>query len=97
MRLREVATQRCQASGSELPGWLKWNPPARPEPYHDEDMGEVSAEMIQNETIEAGTEGFSMDRSLQDDQVPLADPEVGEKRQPPHVSDALSRFDSPSA
>lgn len=75
MQLREIGIRRCEEQSLPLPTWLKDPPPPPPEPFHDEDIGEVSAEMIQHETAEA-SESFNLERSLADDQVPLADPEV---------------------
>lgn len=73
MRLRELAVHNCQANGTAVPEALKIDPPARPEPLEDEDLGEVSAEMIQNVTMD-GSESFNLERSMQEDVVPLADP-----------------------
>lgn len=81
MQLREIGIKRCEEKSLPLPTWLKEPPPPPPEPFHDEDVGEVSAEMIQHETAEA-SESFNLERSLADDQVPLADPEVEGTRTP---------------
>jgi serine/threonine-protein phosphatase 2A regulatory subunit B' len=75
MQLREIGIRKCEEKNLPLPTWLKEPPPPPPEPFQDEDVGDVSAEMIQHETAEA-SESFNLERSLAQDQVPLADPEV---------------------
>lgn len=80
MHLREVATKRCQEQGTVLPVWLRSDPPPPPEPYVDEDVGDVSADMINQEA----SESFNLDGSMAEEHVPLADPEV--ERAPLHIS-----------
>lgn len=81
MQLREIGIKKCEDQGLPLPAWLKERPPPPPEPFHDEDVGDVSAEMIQLETAEA-SESFSLERPFADDQVPSADPELEIPRSP---------------
>ena len=90
MQLREIGIRKCEERSLPLPTWLKDPPPPPPEPFHDEDVGEVSAEMIQHETAEA-SESFNLERSLADDQVPLADPEVEGARTPMVSRDPRTR------
>jgi serine/threonine-protein phosphatase 2A regulatory subunit B' len=76
MRLREIAIQNAGGYDSpRLPASLREPPPPRPEPYEDngDDVGEVSAEMLVNGTMEGG-ESFNLERSMAEDVVPLADP-----------------------
>ncbi|KAJ9097446.1 Serine/threonine-protein phosphatase 2A 56 kDa regulatory subunit delta isoform [Naganishia adeliensis] len=76
MRLREIAIQNAGGYDSpRLPASLREPPPPRPEPYEDngDDVGEVSAEMLVNGTLEGG-ESFNLERSMAEDVVPLADP-----------------------
>jgi serine/threonine-protein phosphatase 2A regulatory subunit B' len=78
MRLREIAIQNAGGYDSpRLPASLREPPPPRPEPYEDngDDVGEVSAEMLVNGTLEGG-ESFNLERSLAEDVVPLADPGI---------------------
>jgi serine/threonine-protein phosphatase 2A regulatory subunit B' len=80
MQLREQAIENHKASGSTepLPRSLTETPPPRPPPYVDEDMADVSVDMTAN-GFDA-SESFTLDRSLADDMVPNADPEID--RQP---------------
>jgi serine/threonine-protein phosphatase 2A regulatory subunit B' len=77
MRLREIAIQNAGGYDSpRLPASLREPPPPRPEPYEEsaDDMGEVSAEML-NGTLEGG-ESFNLERSMAEDVVPVADPGI---------------------
>ena len=85
MQLRDIGIRQCEEKNLPLPTYLREPPPPPPEPFHDEDVGDVSAEMIQHETAE-GSESFNLERSLADDQVPLADPEVEGLHRSPMVS-----------
>ncbi|KAJ9128308.1 Serine/threonine-protein phosphatase 2A 56 kDa regulatory subunit delta isoform [Naganishia onofrii] len=76
MRLREIAIHNAGGYDSpRLPASLREPPPPRPEPYEDagDDVGEVSAEMLHNGTMEGG-ESFNLERSMAEEIVPLADP-----------------------
>jgi len=79
-QLRKLAIEN-HASGSShgpLPVSLTEPLPPRPLPYEEDDMGDVSAEMLQNGTMDA-SESFNLERSMQEDMVPVADPEIGER------------------
>jgi hypothetical protein len=89
MQLREIGIRKCEEKNLPLPTYLREPPPPPPEPFHDEDVGDVSAEMIQHETAE-GSESFNLERSLADDQVPVADPEVEGLHRSPIVSQRMS-------
>jgi serine/threonine-protein phosphatase 2A regulatory subunit B' len=76
MRLREIAIQNAGGYDSpRLPASLREPPPPRPEPYEEagDEVGDVSAEMLHNGTLDGG-ESFNLERSLAEDAVPLADP-----------------------
>ncbi|RSH94624.1 Serine/threonine-protein phosphatase 2A 56 kDa regulatory subunit delta isoform [Saitozyma podzolica] len=81
MHCREQAIANHKASGSTepLPAWLLEPPPPRPEPFEDEAMADVSVDMAAN-GFDA-SESFTLDRSLADDIVPVADPGI-ESRSP---------------
>ncbi|GHJ85301.1 hypothetical protein NliqN6_1703 [Naganishia liquefaciens] len=90
MRLREIAIQNAGGIDSpKLPASLKEPPPPRPEPYEEtgDEVGDVSAEMLHNGTLEGG-ESFNLERSLAEDAVPLADP--GLDRSPSRELNPLS-------
>jgi serine/threonine-protein phosphatase 2A regulatory subunit B' len=74
MRLREQAMANHAASGSTepLPKWLTEPPPPRPQPWEDEGMTDVSVDLTAN-GFDA-SESFTLDRSLADDLIPVADP-----------------------
>jgi serine/threonine-protein phosphatase 2A regulatory subunit B' len=76
MQLREQAIANHKASGSTepLPRSLTETPPPRPPPFHDEDMADVSIDMTAN-GFDA-SESFTLDKSVADDIVPNADPEI---------------------
>lgn len=75
-RLREEAIKNHEASGSTepLPKSLTDTPPPRPEPYEEEQMTDVSIDMTAN-GFDA-SESFTLDRSIADDVVPMADPGI---------------------
>jgi hypothetical protein len=81
MHLREIGIQKCQEKS--IP--LKEPPPPPPEPFQDDDFGEVSAEMIQQQENAEASESFGLDKSF-DEYVPLADPEVEGAPRTPVVS-----------
>ncbi|ORY27459.1 protein phosphatase PP2A0 B subunit gamma isoform [Naematelia encephala] len=74
MQLREQAIANHAASGSTdpLPKFITDEPPPRPEPFQDEDMTDVSVDLMAN-GFDA-SESFTLDRSMADDVVPVADP-----------------------
>ncbi|WWC87824.1 uncharacterized protein L201_002716 [Kwoniella dendrophila CBS 6074] len=76
IRLREQAIENHKASGSSqpLPSSLTEPLPPRPEPYEDEPMTDVSVDMTANGFDPS--ESFTLDRSIGEEHVPLADPEV---------------------
>lgn len=75
LRLREVAIRNHAGSANPLPASLTDPPPPRPEPFEDEDVGDVSADILnQSGAFEGASETFNLDRSLQEEVVPLADP-----------------------
>lgn len=76
MHCREQAIANHKASGSTepLPAWLLEPPPPRPQPFEDEAMADVSVDMTAN-GFDA-SESFTLDRSLADDIVPVADPGI---------------------
>lgn len=76
MKLREEAIKNHQASGSTepLPRALTETPPPRPEPYEEELMTDVSIDMTAN-GFDA-SESFTLDRSIADEVVPMADPGI---------------------
>ncbi len=73
-RLREVAIANHQGDPSTLPASLKEPMPSRPPPFEDEDMGDVSADILNQSAQLDGNESFSMDKAMQEDHVPVADP-----------------------
>ena len=74
MQLREQAIANHNASGSTsaLPRSITDDPPSRPEPFQDEEMTDVSVDMTAN-GFDA-SESFTLDRSIADEMVPVADP-----------------------
>lgn len=76
MQLREEAIKNHEASGSTepLPKSLTETPPPRPEPYEEELMTDVSIDMTAN-GFDA-SESFTLDRSIADEVVPMADPGI---------------------
>ncbi|WWC97009.1 hypothetical protein V866_003886 [Kwoniella sp. B9012] len=76
VRLREQAIENHRASGSTqpLPASLTEPLPPRPEPYEDEPMTDVSVDMTANGFDPS--ESFTLDRSIGEEHVPLADPGV---------------------
>ncbi len=74
MQLREQAIANHSASGSSstLPKSITDPPPLRPQPYQDEEMTDVSVDMTAN-GFDA-SESFTLDRSIADEVVPVADP-----------------------
>ncbi|KAK8861525.1 hypothetical protein IAR55_002347 [Kwoniella newhampshirensis] len=76
IRLRQQAIENHQASGltSDLPKSLTEPMPPRPEPYEDEPLTDVSVDMTANGFDPS--ESFTLDRSLQEDMVPMADPGI---------------------
>lgn len=90
LRLREQAIQNWESTHPSLPlpERLQEPPPPRPEAYEDEPMVDVSVEMTAD-GFDPG-ESFTLDRSIGEEMVPVADPEV-EKR-PISVSLVLSLY-----
>lgn len=76
LRLREQAIQNWESTHPSLPlpERLQEPPPPRPEPYEDEPMVDVSVEMTAD-GFDPG-ESFTLDRSIGEEMVPVADPEV---------------------
>lgn len=76
LQLRDQALANYHASGSTapLPKSLTDSPPPRPEAYVEEPMTDLSLDIIANGFDASGS--FTLDRSLADDVVPLADPGV---------------------
>jgi len=74
MQLREQAIANHTASGSSqpLPKSISEAPPPRPPPYEEEEMTDVSVDMTAN-GFDA-SESFTLDRSMAEDMVPVADP-----------------------
>ena len=74
MRLRAQAIENFKKDhpDAELPKSLSDDPPPRPEPFEEEPMMDVSVDMTAN-GFDA-SESFTLDRSLADDMVPVADP-----------------------
>lgn len=91
LQLRQIAIEQCRSTGCPVPASLAASPPPRPEPIEDDDLGEVSAEMIHNVTMET-SESFNLERSMQDEVVPVADP--GLEANKPTVSRDTSLCDS---
>lgn len=85
LRLREQAIRNWESTHRSLPlpERLQEPPPPRPEPYEDEPMVDVSVEMTAD-GFDPG-ESFTLDRSIGEEMVPVADPEV-EKALPMSVS-----------
>ncbi|TXT10918.1 hypothetical protein VHUM_01669 [Vanrija humicola] len=79
MVLRDQALANYKASGSSqpLPELLRNSPPPRPEPFEDD--GDGSVDLTQNGFDPS--ESFTLDRSIADDVVPVADPGL-EQRSP---------------
>lgn len=76
MKCREDAIKNHEASGSTepLPAALTEPPPPAPEPFEEEAMADVSIDMTAN-GFDA-SESFTLDRSMADDVVPMADPGI---------------------
>ncbi len=75
VRLREIAIQNYPGPPETLPSSLKDPLPPRPQPFEDEDMGDVSADLLSHGgQFEGLSESFQMERSIAEDHVPLADP-----------------------
>ena len=76
MQLREQAKTNHAQSGSSqpLPKALVDEPLPRPGPYVEEELTDVSVDLTAN-GFDAG-ESFTLDRSIADDIVPMADPEL---------------------
>lgn len=76
LQLREQAIQNWETShpSSPLPERLQEPPPPRPEPYEDEPMMDVSVDMTANGFDPS--ESFTLDRSIGEEMVPVADPGV---------------------
>jgi serine/threonine-protein phosphatase 2A regulatory subunit B' len=87
LQLREQAIANHKAGGSTdpLPRSLTDTPPPRPPPFMEDDM-DGSVDMTAN-GFDA-SESFTLDRSIADDMVPNADPEL--ERQP--VSESQTRL-----
>lgn len=81
LQLREQAIQNWESAhpSSPLPERLQEPPPPRPEPYEDEPMMDVSVDMTANGFDPS--ESFTLDRSIAEETVPVADP--GVDRAPP--------------
>lgn len=76
LQLREqaIANHRASGSSSTLPKSITDPPPPRPEPFQDEEMTDVSVDMTAN-GFDA-SESFTLDRSIADEVVPVADPGI---------------------
>ncbi|UOH85063.1 hypothetical protein LQV05_001880 [Cryptococcus neoformans] len=76
LQLREQAIQNWETShpSSPLPERLQEPLPPRPEPYEDEPMMDVSVDMTANGFDPS--ESFTLDRSIGEEMVPVADPGV---------------------
>lgn len=76
LRLREQAIRNWESTHRSLPLPKRLQEPAppRPEPYEDEPMVDVSVEMTAD-GFDPG-ESFTLDRSIGEEMVPVADPEV---------------------
>jgi len=74
MQLREQAIANYNASGSTqpMPRSLTEPPSPRPQPYQEEEMADVSVDITAN-GFDA-SESFTLDRTMADDMVPVADP-----------------------
>lgn len=88
MQLREKAIENHNSSGSSepLPKELRETPPPKPEPYVDEGMTDVSVDMTANGFDVS--ESFTLDRSIADDVVPVADPGIDHAVSPLHFTSA---------
>lgn len=74
-RLREVAIQNHAGSSAPLPTSLTAPLPPRPGPFEDEDVGDISADLLnQTGQFEGASESFNLERSMQEEHVPVADP-----------------------
>jgi serine/threonine-protein phosphatase 2A regulatory subunit B' len=75
VRLRELAVKNYPGPPEKLPPSLKDPLPPRPQPFVDDDMGDVSADLLNHGgQFEGISESFQLERSIADDHVPLADP-----------------------
>nr|ODO02386.1 protein phosphatase 2 (formerly 2A), regulatory subunit B' [Cryptococcus depauperatus CBS 7855] len=76
LNLREQAIQNWKTThrSSPLPKSLQEPPPPRPEPYEEEPMMDVSVDMTANGFDPS--ESFTLDRSIGEEIVPVADPGV---------------------
>ena len=74
MELRDQAIEVHNRTlpDASLPKYLAEAPPPRPEPYQEEQLTDVSVDLTAN-GFDA-SESFTLDRSLADDLVPVADP-----------------------
>ncbi|KAK4687624.1 serine/threonine-protein phosphatase 2A regulatory subunit B', partial [Tremellales sp. Uapishka_1] len=75
-QLREQAIANFQEThpSSPLPASLADSPPPRPQPIEDEGLTDVSVDMTANGFDVS--ESFTLDRSIQEEVVPLADPGI---------------------
>lgn len=85
LALRDQAIANYKAAGlpEPLPKSLTEPPLPRPEPFKEEDFGDVSIDITANGLDVS--ESFTLDRAMAEEMVPMADPGVDR----PHVSDPL--------
>lgn len=86
VRLRELAVKNYPGPPEKLPPSLKDPLPPRPQPFVDDDMGDVSADLLNHGgQFEGISESFQLERSIADDHVPLADPGLEKPARPTEV------------
>lgn len=86
LALRSQAIENYKAAGlpEPMPKSLTDPPPPRPEPFREEDFGDVSIDITANGLDVS--ESFTLDRAIAEEMVPMADPGVDK----PHVRQSWS-------